>query len=470
MKNRNRMILNLERVTKRNSCSAGVYLPPSLESDIKSDATSGKPGVSFCYTFLVGLLVILSSVGLLAQIPSGLAAQDSGNADFEVRVNWPENTVAQPEQLGFKGKINLTDEETVMVKLYAGSYSRSNASPDSIIGARIELIDLSWCSVKNGFWQVEFIQPLSPFQPDYYELAVLGQSIKQEYYFPLFAPHRFNERPQHLQNLQKILLELNGLEKELIEKINSLENIQVESPDSERIKKALGLHKTREELLKESIQKWSGWEKDWLNKLIGLINRIESEDIFLATRERLGSSAGELRLIYFQYRYYLFNDDKHLPPDVPKPTRTDWRFNNYQKLSALPVGLEKELLYRITKELMAQRVELIKLYQSSHVENKANKFGEIEADLVKLKNELQIYRELDLSHPAGGGVNQGGIPPRRDGEDNYQRLTNLLDLFSVLMKSMDSGLSQSSDEKLKYEIIKLNDLISRKIENIFANF
>ena len=408
-------------------------------------------------------------------IPFDLRAQPSSpQLQFDVRTDWsgsilhPPGSSSLPRKITVHGQTNLPAQTRLKIKVYAGVYVFRES--------QIELIDVARSAVRQGRWQIDFFEPAGAFYPDYYEVEVsvdpaqLTQTpdlfrkngwrladirrIKKRDHLPLFFQESVRTRVQRAEALSRILSDLAGLNEELNRSINDLESIKEESPDSERIKKAFGVHKSREELLKELIKKWRQWEVGWRDRLMTLIGRFETETMFLSTQEAIRDSAAEARTLYFQYRYHIFNDDRQMPPDVSRERRFAWRVRATSSFHLGTITLRNELFYKLTKELMGRWKELMWLYHAPELKNKPSLLARVESDVNKFKNELQNQKKSKLFKL---------LPDQGQSESNYHRLIGILDLFRGLIKSMKSSLGQPGNEKLKDDVIKLNDLISRKV-------
>jgi hypothetical protein len=257
------------------------------------------------------------------------------------------------------------------------------------------------------------------------------------------------------------------LNQEITDKITNIEKMKrCDSDMEEKLKRAFGIYKTRDELLGELVKDWLGWEPSWTNKINLVIQQVKDEKTCFTTASEVYLSTYQILDYYQKYRQEALDEkgrlkETLLPSYLTNPLMIPAEFKR-----RLLEGLENELALKINHDLTARVEKTVTTYQKCL--GNQSMANEIWADLKNsvtdyltiLKQELNNYAQEDLFlEPAAEGKKK---------KELYDRLGQLIDLTADLVDKFGLRLADTTNKKLESDTHERIELINQKARDLFA--
>lgn len=377
---------------------------------------------------------------------------------------------------------NISEPITISGRsnLPAGTIIKMNISGKmtSLKGGRFELINTYHIIVdQDGNWY-QVIKPLQkmPFLDEAYKIeigfnnkyikllqekGVPNEVLSQKdcYYLTVISPVICKQRAEDILFLYQIITDFWSLDKELKQFISDIENIKEGKTGWEKlIGRTLGVYQSREESMTSAVKKWQEWEKDYIERLDNLSERVQPGRVtFITVQERIRSLIASLYEEYAQYRFQLLGAPRKISY---YPTSTTLSNPGENKDNILML-MENEITSKIFQDIVATIEYIDKIYNSSssNLEQWLKTKDDSGRLCLRLKNELDRYYQIGLFN-------------RLPNKHFLKQSEDLIDIIETILLILDKlnpgGLDAEQPQEKQEEIQNLLTVLNNKISILSA--
>jgi len=443
------------------------------------------------YLLLICGLLFLAGQEIKGQSPEGKPASPapvSKTVKLGVEAEYSEEK--DKDVIIIQGQTNLPEGILIQVALYASL----NLPEDSPAGARGPLVEMVETAVDTeGQFQYRFHDFRISFIPEYYEVEMFIspeqfrlpggldkllaegfneselKRVKGYALVNIISSRLLKSREDSAGQLQAQIQTAGELTQQLTGHITTIEKIKIgDSEMEERLKKALGIYKTRRQLLDELGREWLEWGKRWSGAIGHTLKKLEEEKTCLVTVEKISSALLGLQERYHNYQSLAMDKeqklvDKALSADAfVTPTQS-------QLTGTFRLDLTKEIAHKIAKDLLNRVNYLLTAFEKYCPPSPDEHQGAWD----RIKKEVQEYLSNGLKPEIVRYRNDGlfVLPAQKPEGKNttaeeYQQIIDLIDLVQTLADKLGARMLNIENQSLQAETEALVNLINQKVASL----